>query len=211
MRRTVNKPFRNIAATAVVAVTLALSAGCGAATASHSSAHSDDAGTKADGQAMSMTPEEMAAMGTQDKGPSSSATMICSEEIAKSVQKTFGLASRPVGAHHWSPGDRLYSCSYPVGGGHLVLSVQDATGVMAGKAHFAMMRRTLSGAAPLTGMEALGFPALSTGAGDVLFLKDGKTLRVDPSRVPAGALPSGISREDAAYGVAAGVVACWKE
>jgi hypothetical protein len=207
MHRTANTSSRSAAAASALAATLLLCAGCGAA---ETSSHVKDAGMGHDGSAMSMTPKEMAAMST-DRAASSSATMVCSGEIAGSVQRTLQLDRRPVGTHHWSARDRMFSCTYPVAGGHLDLSVQDATGASAGTAHFATLRRSLPGAKPITGMEALGFPAFSTRAGDVLFLKDGKTLRVDPSRLPRSALPRGLSAEDAAYGVAASVIACWKE
>jgi hypothetical protein len=159
---------------------------------------------------MSMTPEEMAAMGPRG-GPSSSATMVCSDEIAESVQKTLQLDDRPVGSHRWSTSRRVYTCDYPVGDGRIELSVQDATERSRGAVYFATLRRSLPGAKRIVGMEALGFPAFSTRAGDVFFLKDGKTLRVDPSDIAGSALPVGFSREDAAYGVAASVIACWKE
>jgi hypothetical protein len=45
----------------------------------------------------------------------------------------------------------------------------------------------------------------------VVFLKDHKTLWVDATRVAASDLPEGTNRQDAAYGVAAAVIACWTE
>jgi hypothetical protein len=60
-------------------------------------------------------------------------------------------------------------------------------------------------------MDNLGFPAVSTRAGDVVFLKDGKTLHVDATRLPDASLPRSFSRSEVAYSVAAAVIACWKE
>ena len=62
----------------------------------------------------------------------------------------------------------------------------------------------------LPGLQSLGLPAFRSG-GTVVFLKDGKTLRVDGSGLSAAALPAGLSRGEVAYGVAAAVVACWSE
>ena len=43
----------------------------------------------------------------------------------------------------------------------------------------------------------------------MVFRKDHKTLWVDAGRLSRGGLPTGMSRTDVAYGVAAAVVACW--
>ena len=57
----------------------------------------------------------------------------------------------------------------------------------------------------------MGLPSFATPDGNVAFLKDGKTLRVDASGLPATTLPQGSSNGEVAYAVAAAVVGCWTE
>jgi hypothetical protein len=141
-------------------------------------------------------------------GPSAAAAMICSDEIAGAVQNVFGLDEQPVPLDGWA--DRTYRCTYELPAGDLRMQVKDLTKAGPGRAWFDALQDRL-GARPIRGLENLGFPAFETTRGDVGFLKDHKTLWVDASRVPAGDLPDGMTRTEAAYGVAAAVVACWKE
>jgi hypothetical protein len=60
-------------------------------------------------------------------------------------------------------------------------------------------------------MASFGFPAFETPRGDVGFIKDDKTLWVDATRLSGGDLPTGQTRQDVAYGVAAAVIGCWTE
>ena len=91
------------------------------------------------------------------------------------------------------------------------MTVQDATVQKEGRAYFADLRASLPGAKRLTGVEGFGFPSFETPDGDVVFLKDGKTLHVDASSLPSGALPAGYTRPEAAYSIASSVIACWTE
>jgi hypothetical protein len=142
-------------------------------------------------------------------GPSASARMICGAEIRHTVQRTFDLSTPPAAVHSWA--HRLFRCTYQLPHGLLRLSVNDATDPGVGRAYFTRFRGELSGATAIRGAESFGFPAVQTAGGNVAFLKDGKTLRVDASALPRRALPTGLSREQTAYGVAAAVVACWTE
>jgi hypothetical protein len=154
-----------------------------------------------------MSPEEMAAM----RGPSTSAAMICSDEIASAVKRTFALTRRPTTTRSWSMTDLTFACTYRLPGGALRMTVQDAPDTMTGRPYFHSLRTRLAGATTIRGVQSLGFPAFETPGGDVAFLKDGKTLRVDASDVSRSALPTGFTRQQAAYAVAAAVVACWTE
>jgi hypothetical protein len=60
-------------------------------------------------------------------------------------------------------------------------------------------------------MAGFGFPSFETPRGDVVFLKDHKTLWVDATRLARSDLPDGATRAHVAYGVAAAVIACWTE
>jgi hypothetical protein len=154
-----------------------------------------------------MSPEEMAAM----DGPSTSARMICGDEIASSVKRTFTLTRRPPATRSWSVNDLTFACTYRLPGGDLRMTVQDARDKMTGRSSFDRLRSRLTGATTIRGVQSLGFPAFETPSGNVAFLKDGKTLRVDASDLPRSALPTGFTRQQAAYGVAAAVIACWTE
>jgi hypothetical protein len=144
-------------------------------------------------------------------GPSQPAGMICSLEVAQAVQRTFALPSTPKATDHWA--GHTYTCDYGLPTSTLRLSVKDLDEATTGRAFFDSLARRLPGARPIRGLQNLGFPALETpgSTGDVVFLKDHKTLRVDAHRVAAKDLPPGFSRTGAAYGVAAAVIACWTE
>ena len=135
--------------------------------------------------------------------------MICGPEIRQAVAHTIGVARTPRGLHTWA--QRRYRCNYLVGAGELRLSVKDLDAAGPGRAYFDHLRTQVPGATNLGGLENLGFPSFASTQGEVVFLKDHKTLWVDASRLDPASLPSGMSREDVAYGVAAAVVACWTE
>lgn len=142
-------------------------------------------------------------------GPSAAAAMVCSDEIRDAVARTLQVDRVPRGLHSWGHG--LFRCSYLLGSGELRLSVKDLDGDRPGRAWFDGLRARLPQARSLQGVEALGLPSFETPRGDVVFLKDHKTLRVDASRLAERRLPAGMARTDVAYAVAAAVVACWSE
>lgn len=141
--------------------------------------------------------------------PSAAATMICSDDIAGAVEKAFALKAMPHRTAIWSA--PVYRCVYGLPGGDLKLTVADFDAAGPGRAWFTKLRDRLPAAETLSGMQALGFPAYETDAGDVVFFKDHKTLWVDASRVRKSELPAGFSRTGAAYHVAASVIACWSK
>jgi hypothetical protein len=191
----------------VAAVALFASA-CGSAGTENASAPSSGSESSGGMARMGdMTPDEMAAM----DGPSAAARMICSEEIAAAVKRTFALPRRPAATRSWSANDLTFACTYRLPGGALRMTVQDDPDEMAGRASFDRLRAGLTGAAKLRGVQSLGFPAFETRSGNVVFLKDGKTLRVDASDLSPSGLPTGFTRPQAAYGVAAAVIGCWTE
>lgn len=141
--------------------------------------------------------------------PSETASMICGAEIRGVVAHTLTLQHAPRGLPSWS--HRLYRCSYLLGAGELRLSVKDLDTAAPGRAYFDALKRRIPGATPVAGLGNFGFPAFQSAQGDMVFLKDHKTLWVDASRLDGSHLPSGMSRQDVAYGVAAAVIACWTE
>jgi hypothetical protein len=141
--------------------------------------------------------------------PSAAAAMICADETAGAVQRGFAVAKRPTGLASFS--DQLYRCSYQLPGGELRLSVKDLSAAAPGQAYFEQLERELEPVVPIKGVQSFGFPAFETARGDVVFIKDHKTLWVDATRVATADLRPGTTRVQAAYGVAAAVIACWSE
>lgn len=152
---------------------------------------------------------QMKGMDMSSGPPSDAAAMICNDETAAAVQRTFALTSRPAGLHSFS--DQLFTCSYQLTGGELRLSVKDVDTEAPGRAYYDKLKADLAPVKPIRGMAAFGFPAFQSTHGDVVFIKDHKTLWVDASRVRESDLPHGSTRTEAAYGVAAAVIACWTE
>lgn len=186
----------HLVATAVAAALL--TAGCGTSDPGRGTA-----------QPQKVTRSDAALSDAAQTGPSGPAQMICSDEIARAVKIDFQLSRRPARTDAWA--DQVYRCDYTVGDGTLHLSVKDDTDLAAGAAYFAALRAKLPGAELLSADENLGFPAFETTDGGVVFIKDGKTLRVDVSDLPDAAIPDGFTRRDMAYGIAAAVISCWTE
>jgi hypothetical protein len=199
----------------VLVVTAALAAGCGATQQGGQGAQHGHAAGMADrgtrGSAMSGM--EMAGMrmkvGSSNSTPSAAARMICSEETGDAVKRTFGLDAAPPRRQMWMP--PVYGCTWTLPHSALDLAVDDEPHPAQGRKGFAQMKAGTPGARELRGMASLGFPAFQSAAGMVVFLKDGKVLSVDATAVARRDLPHGFSREDAAYGVASAVIACWSE
>ena len=142
-------------------------------------------------------------------GPSAPAKIICGDEIRTAIPVTQGLPATPRSTSTWA--DQIFTCSYTVGGGTLALSVEDSPDTESGSAYFADLQSRLPGAQALPEAATMGLPSFATPDGNVAFLKDGKTLRVDASGLPATSLPTGSSSGEVAYAVAAAVVGCWTE
>ena len=196
--------MRTRATCATLAVVAVLVSGCGSSGQSgDSSPSSQQARSKPSTADMNMD------MGSSGK-PSEPAAMICGAEIQDAVKRTFAMSSKPSAANHWMRSTRVFTCRWSVPKGTLVMSVQDALDEKTGRAYFHQLKTRLDGAT-ITGMESFGFPAFRTADGDVAFLKDGKTLQVDATRLPAASLPKGFSRGEAAFSVASAVIACWTE
>lgn len=211
------RPHRPLPLVALLATTALLTVGCGSTAthdrAGHGAGESPPSHTMPDGTAMAdadMANTDIGGAGAAGAaGPSQAARMVCSEEIRDAVARTFELAQAPRATGDWS--HLVFTCRYPLPGGPLILSVQDARNEHAGRAYFTGLRSRLTGARDIEGVESFGFPAFETPDGNVAFVKDGKTLRVDASNVAEASLPADFTRSEAAYGVAAAVIGCWTE
>lgn len=173
-------------------------------------------GTVMNSSQMSVIRSTPSSSGTPDamstgsgSGPSVTAKMVCGDEIAGAVLRNLTVSAAPPRHAAWS--NQTFSCTYILPGGSLRLSVKDLNSVIAGRAWFDGLRKQLLHPESILGISNLGFPAFQTPNGDVAFLKDGKTLLVDATQVPTALVPPGSTRTGVAYGVAAAVIACWKE
>jgi hypothetical protein len=135
--------------------------------------------------------------------------MICSPEIRGDISRKLSPDAVAPGTITWE--SALYTCSYQLAEGSLVLSVQDSPNEAVGRRYFGSTRQSARKASPLPGLLGLGLPSYETPSGSVVFLKDGKTLTVDATGLPNSIGPSSLSRSELAYAVAADVVACWSE
>ena len=141
--------------------------------------------------------------------PSKSAQMICGSETRANVVTLLALTTPPAAKATWA--DHIYTCTYQLPVGPLVLSVKESPDVPKARIYFDALRGRLGNTKPLTGMASLGFPAYETTTGTVVFLKDNKTLEVNASALPAHIGPEGSSPADFAYTIATDVLACWSE
>jgi hypothetical protein len=151
----------------------------------------------------------MPGMGRTSSKPSATAAMICSTEIRHTLQKNLGAATAPRSSTRWA--DRIYTCTYHLTQGELTASVQDAATVPAGQRFFAAIRARTPGLHKITGLQSLGLPGYADNHGIVLFLKDGKTLQVDATALPAATGRYHQTPAAVAYGLAADILACWSE
>lgn len=141
--------------------------------------------------------------------PSAAAQMICSDEIRTAVASMLQLPTTPTPTSTYV--NQLFTCTYHLSDGPLVLSVQDTEGIPAAHSYFEFLRRTLPSSQTLTGLASLGLPAFQTPTGAVVFLKDDKTLKVDATALPLRTGPNGQTRTDVAYQIATDIIGCWRE
>jgi len=140
-------------------------------------------------------------------GPSASARMVCSQEIRHDVATALALKAPPSATATWS--NHLYTCTYHLAGGPLVFSVKESGNVPSARTYLSVLRHQLAPTQPLQGAVSLGLPAYQTSAGNVVFLKDDKTLQVDATAMPQQIGPQGESRSTFAYQMATDVLGCW--
>lgn len=134
--------------------------------------------------------------------------MVCADETRNNVTRILSLPATPATTETWA--DKLYTCTYALPAGSLVLSVKETADPSAARAYFDRLQQRAAGAAPIEGLANLGFPAFQTPASAV-FVKDNFVLTVDATALPATLGPHNVSRSAFAYEVATAVLACWSE
>ena len=111
-------------------------------------------------------------------------------------------------AGHGDLGTCLYTCTYRLPAGRLVISVKESGTVPSAHTYFTALRGNLGASHTLRGLPALGLPAYETTDGTVVFVKDDKTLHVDGTGLPRNAA-NGESRTNLAYTIATDILGCW--
>jgi hypothetical protein len=194
------------------AVAALLLTGCaGTAPQTPSGTNPESAHVMADGTTMSGSEhEDHEADHENEYGPSAAAQMICAGEVVTAVANILELGSKVSPSSSWE--EPMFTCTYEIDGHPLVLSVHDATDEAEGEEYFATLQDGTDNAASIEGTLSLGVRSFSTGEGIVAFLRDGKTLLVDATALPAtlGAEKT-TTRSQAAYAIATAVLVCWVE
>jgi hypothetical protein len=145
--------------------------------------------------------------GTSTAGPSASALMVCGTEIKGAVETILAASPAPTTTATWT--DHLYTCTYHLASGTLVLSVKESPDTASAHTYLTTLQHQLDSTTPLTGSQGLGFPGFQDATGDVVILKDDKTLHVDATGLAAASGPSKLSRADVAYEIATDILGCW--
>jgi len=174
---------------ALLAVPLLL-AGCGATPAGSPAAGSPSA--------------SMAAMTRADGAPPDTATMVCGEDISAKVVQVLQLSAPPQTRSTWARA--VYTCTYTLPMGPMVLSVQVAPSHAAAVAAFEADRTRL---APTETLDGLGERAVGSSTGIAVVLKDAEVLTVDTTALPEQFGANGQRRTDLANEIASDVLGCW--
>ena len=200
---------RWLAATAVATL---LMTGCATtAPQAQSGPNPESAHVMSDGAVMSGSEhEDHEAAHQNEHGPSAAAQMICAGQVVTAVANVLELGSEVSPSSSWEK--PMFTCTYDIDGQPLVLSVHDATNQAEGEEHFAALQNSTDNAATIEGTLGLGMRSLSTGEGIIAFMRDGKTLLVDATALPAGlGADKTTTQAQAAYSIATAVLVCWVE
>jgi hypothetical protein len=127
------------------------------------------------------------------------ATEVCEAMVRNAVEASLGspLPGPQLGA--WT--GRTYTCTYPLGGGQLVLRVDDLRTKGRARASYAHRVRATKARTRLNG---IGNAAFQAGDGTLVALKDQFVLAVDPS-----AAPTPVRKADLAFAAVLAVMGCW--
>lgn len=136
--------------------------------------------------------------------PPALAAMVCGDDVRGDITKVLSLPSQPETAATWA--DQLYTCTYRLPMGPLVLSIKQSADVTAAHAYYLADRKRIGSTMDTAG---LGEYAYRTTSGVVGLVKDNLTLTVDATGLPAQFGAQGQKRTDLAYEVASVILGCW--
>lgn len=178
--------------------------GCGTATTAATATSSSEpvAGAMSPGMVMPDGSVMGAAPGAAK--PPALAVMVCGDEVRGDITEVLSLPSEPATAASWL--DQLYTCTYRLPMGPLVLSVKESPDATAAHDYYLAARKRIGSTVDTAG---LGTYAYRTPSGVVGLVKDNFTLTVDATGLPAVFGAQGQKRTDLAYEVASVVLGCW--
>jgi len=162
------------------------------------------AGTARHATANQVSTSSSMAMAVASDAPSDTAKMVCGDDIRDQVRQVLKLSTAPKTESSWA--DQLYTCSYRLPMGPMVLSVKQSTGTVQAVGYFSKLRTTLGSTETLQG---LGERSYGTGDGVVVVIKDNLTLKVDTTGLPKVFVADQQRRSDLAYEIASDVLGCW--
>lgn len=152
-----------------------------------------------------MTMPGMSSPGSDE--PAASTVMVCGPQIQTALTTILGLSTPPPTTTSWT--DHLYTCTYQLPAGRLVLSVKESPDTASAQGYFDALRARLGPTVPLTGLAGLGQPGYETPTGTVVILKDNTTLQTDATALTGTIGQHGQSPADLAYEVTSDILACW--
>ncbi len=136
--------------------------------------------------------------------PTATALMVCSTDIRTKVQQVLRLSALPATTSSFAGG--VYTCTYHLSVGEMVLSVQHSDNLAAANAYYEGLKPALGSTTPLLG---LGSKAYGSDRGVAVVMKDNETLVVDTRALPAVFGGDQQHRTDLANEVASDVLGCW--
>ncbi|MEO7262938.1 MAG: hypothetical protein ABI047_17050 [Jatrophihabitantaceae bacterium] len=160
--------------------------------------------TMAAGETMAGQSMAGMSMAPADSQPSDTAKMVCTGEVRDTVQTVLKLSSPASTSTSWQ--NQLFTCTYTLPMGKMVLSVKESADKPAAHAYFEAQRTRLGSTEPVLG---LGEQAYATKTGTTVVVKDDMTLQVDTTGLPAVFGPQQQRRTDLASEMAAVVLGCW--
>ncbi|MBG0739838.1 hypothetical protein IV500_10620 [Paeniglutamicibacter antarcticus] len=204
--------IRRSATLALAGATLVLMAACGGpAEGSGSSANVTASGSSSGSSVAHPSAAESAtpAQPVAGNAPSDAAKMICGDETKTNLTSSLALPGPPESADSWA--DKLYTCTYTLPAGKLVLSVKESDDPTSARAYFDALQLKLGSTESIDGLANLGLPAYKTADGNVVFTKDNMTLQVDASALTETVGPHSVSRTELSFEIATAILGCWRE
>lgn len=131
---------------------------------------------------------------------------ICGTEIAGDLVEILELSSTPRPTRTWT--DDLYTCTYELADGPLVLSLKRSPDPASARGYFRSQQAQEGRTNRIVGLPSFGLPAFETRDGVVAYLQGRKVLRVDATDLPAAIGEDQLSPGDLAYQAATLVVGC---
>lgn len=151
------------------------------------------------GVALLLVPGLGAVAGASGPAAKSIAAEICEPMVANAVEASLGTPLPAAQQGAWA--GRTFTCTYPLSGGQLVLSVDDLRTKAKAQAQYRTLNRATKHGTRLNG---LGDRAYQAPDGTIIAVKDQFLLHVDP-----GAVPATVKKGDLAFAAVVAVMSCW--